>query len=57
MTTIKPSQGETIDSVIQRVESAADVGRLHGVTERVLVNEHAKSIGFYCQFLANAQGL
>lgn len=40
-----------------RVESAADVGRLHGVNERVLVNEYAKSIGFYYQFLANAQDL
>ncbi|MGE5267724.1 MAG: M20 family peptidase [Deltaproteobacteria bacterium] len=40
-----------------RVESAADVGRLHGVNERVLVDEYAKSIGFYYQFLINAQGL
>jgi len=40
-----------------RVESAADSARWHGVNERVLVSEYAKSIGFFHQFLANAQGL
>lgn len=40
-----------------RVESAADSARWHGVNERVLVDEYAKSIGFFYQFLANAQGL
>jgi len=40
-----------------RVESAADSARWHGVNERVLVSEYAKSIGFFHQFLANAQEL
>ena len=40
-----------------RVESAADSARWHGVNERVLVKEYAKSIGFFYQLLANAQGL
>lgn len=40
-----------------RVESAADAGRWHGVNERVLVNEFAKSIGFFHQFIVNADGL
>jgi len=40
-----------------RVESAADTGRWHGVNERVLVDEFARSIGFFHQFIANAQQL
>ncbi|MGR8934938.1 MAG: M20 family peptidase [Gammaproteobacteria bacterium] len=40
-----------------RVESAADLERWHGVNERVSVTEYAKSIGFFHQFIANAQGL
>jgi len=40
-----------------RVESAADSARWHGVNERVLVREYAKSIGFFHQFIANAQEL
>jgi len=40
-----------------RVESAADSGRWHGVNERVLVSEYAKSIGFFYQLIANAQSL
>ncbi|HSC08750.1 MAG TPA: hypothetical protein VLD59_18145, partial [Steroidobacteraceae bacterium] len=40
-----------------RVESAADTERRHGVNERVLVAEYAKSIGFYHQLISNAEGL
>ena len=40
-----------------RVESAADVARLHGVNERVLVSEYAKSVGFFYQLIANFEGL
>lgn len=40
-----------------RVESAADSARWHGVNERVLVDEYAKSIGFFHQFIVNAQAL
>jgi len=40
-----------------RVESAADSARWHGVNERVLVTEYAKSIGFFYQFITNAQAL
>lgn len=40
-----------------RVESAADAARWHGVNERVLVSEYAKSVAFFHQFLTNAQGL
>jgi carboxypeptidase PM20D1 len=40
-----------------RVESAADTARWHGVNERVLIDEYAKSIGFFYQFIANAQEL
>lgn len=40
-----------------RVESAADSARWHGVNERVLVTEYAKSIGFFHQFIVNAQVL
>lgn len=38
-----------------RVESAADAGRWHGVNERVLVDEYAKSIGLFYQLISNAQ--
>jgi carboxypeptidase PM20D1 len=40
-----------------RVESAADAGRWHGVNERVLISEYAKSIGFYYQFISNMREL
>jgi carboxypeptidase PM20D1 len=40
-----------------RVESAADTARWHGVNERVLVGEFAKSIGFFHQLIANAQDI
>lgn len=40
-----------------RVESAADVGRWHGVNERVLISEYARSIGFFHNFIANAEEL
>lgn len=40
-----------------RVESAADAGRWHGVNERVLISEYARSIGFYYQFIANMKEL
>jgi len=40
-----------------RVESAADAARWHGVDERVLVSEYARSIGFFHHFIENAQGL
>jgi carboxypeptidase PM20D1 len=40
-----------------RVESAADADRWHGVNERVLVSEYAKSIGFFYQLIANMQDL
>ncbi len=40
-----------------RVESAADSARWHGVNERVLVKEFAKSIGFFYQLITNAEEL
>jgi len=40
-----------------RVESAADAARWHGINERVLVDEYARSIGFFYRFIANAQEL
>jgi carboxypeptidase PM20D1 len=40
-----------------RVESAADTGRWHGVNERVLASEYARSIGFFHNFIANAEEL
>ena len=40
-----------------RVESAADTARWHGVNERVLVSEYARSIGFFHQLIGNAQEL
>lgn len=40
-----------------RVESAADTARWHGVNERVLVDEYAKSIGFFYQFIGNLKEL
>jgi len=40
-----------------RVESAADAGRWHGVNERVLVDEFPRSIGFFHQFIVNAEEL
>lgn len=40
-----------------RVESAADTARWHGVNERVLVSEYARSIGFFHNFIANAEAL
>jgi len=40
-----------------RVESAADSARWHGVNERVLVDEYARSIGFFHRFITNAQEL
>ncbi len=39
------------------VESAADTARWHGVNERVLVSEYARSIGFFHNFIANAEAL
>jgi len=38
-----------------RVESAVDVGRWHGVNERVLVDEYANSIRFFHNFIGNAE--
>jgi carboxypeptidase PM20D1 len=40
-----------------RVESAADASRWHGVNERVLIGEYAKSIGFFHNFISSAQQL
>ncbi|TDQ19295.1 carboxypeptidase PM20D1 [Algoriphagus boseongensis] len=40
-----------------RVESAADTQRWHGVNERVLITEYAKSIGFFYQFIGNLKEL
>lgn len=40
-----------------RVESAADAARWHGVNERVLVKEFAKSIGFFHQLITNVEEL
>jgi len=40
-----------------RVESVKDTERWHGVNERVLVAEYARSIGFYHQLLLNVEGL
>jgi carboxypeptidase PM20D1 len=40
-----------------RVESADDTMRWHGVNERVLVSEYAKSIGFFEQLIRNAENL
>ncbi|MEQ1739873.1 MAG: M20 family peptidase [Methyloglobulus sp.] len=40
-----------------RVESAKDADRWHGVNERVLVSEYAKSIGFFYQLMANVKDL
>lgn len=40
-----------------RVESAVDVGRWHGVNERVLVEEYANSIRFFHNFIVNAEEL
>lgn len=40
-----------------RVESAADAGRWHGVNERILVSEYAKSIGFYYLLIKNLKEL
>lgn len=40
-----------------RVESAVDVGRWHGVNERVLIGEFANSIRFFHNFIANAEEL
>lgn len=39
------------------VESAADTARWHGVNERVLVAEHARSIGFFHHLISNTQTL
>ena len=40
-----------------RVESAKDTERWHGVNERVLVDEYAKSIAFFHTFLKNTDEL
>jgi len=40
-----------------RVESAADAARWHGVNERVLVSEYPRSIGFFHNFITNAEEL
>ncbi|WP_432159151.1 M20 family peptidase [Streptomyces sp. bgisy153] len=40
-----------------RVESAADTARWHGVNERVLVSEYARSIVFFYTFIANTEEL
>jgi carboxypeptidase PM20D1 len=40
-----------------RVESAKDADRWHGVNERVLKSEYAKSIGFFYQLIENVKGL
>lgn len=40
-----------------RVESAADTARWHGVNERVLTAEHAKSVAFFHHLLTNAENL
>ncbi|HEX9258257.1 MAG TPA: M20/M25/M40 family metallo-hydrolase [Acidimicrobiales bacterium] len=40
-----------------RVESAADAARWHGVNERVLVDEHANSVRFFHNLIANIETL
>ena len=40
-----------------QVESAADQKRWHGVNERVLVEEYARSIAFFYQFISNLNTL
>jgi len=38
-----------------RVESMVDVGRWHGINERVLVDEYANAIRFFHNFIGNAE--
>lgn len=38
-----------------RVESMVDVGRIHGVNERVQVDEYANAIRFFHNFIGNAE--
>lgn len=40
-----------------RVESAADTARWHGVNERVLVSEYARSVAFFHNLIQNVQAL